>query len=125
MYRFNISLPLTDKILFEWIRERMQNNDFSPSLIFRDAMLEKKKQWDSQNLHDTISLLKRIETLKEAIGKQTHFIEKKGLQTELFDFLQLSDTPEEQFTQQIETILEDNSRVKKSKKGIENAVITE
>ena len=92
--RFNISLPEGEKNLANWIREQMKDNEFSPSLVFRDAMLERKKNWDISHSESPLILHKRIDTLRETIKNQSNFIESKGLTEEWLKFVLSKDTRE-------------------------------
>lgn len=75
--RFDVSLQ--EKELVEWIRKKMQNGDIVPSLIFRDAMLEKKKEEDVMKADNPVLLKQRISSLQKTIRAFTDFIEKNNL----------------------------------------------
>lgn len=107
-YRFDVSLPKGEKKLAEWIRERMDNNDIIPSLVFRDAMIEKKKEWDSINSENTHIYKKRITELQKTIRKVTEFIEENGLSEEWVS--KLNEPEKLKKSVEVETILEDNSK---------------
>ena len=39
----NVSLPDTEKELWDWMQEKITKRELSPSSVFRDALLERKK----------------------------------------------------------------------------------
>ena len=84
---YHVSLPDTEKELIEWIEEKLSKREISLSLVFRDAIKELKKQDDALHSdHNPAILLERIKTLKQTIGRQSEFIQEKGLQEEFFKF---------------------------------------
>ena len=86
---FSVSLQNGDLELIKWITERQAEGTLpSPSLIFRDAMMEKKREWDIMNSENPLALHKRIEDMSHVITKQSNFI--NSLPEELQDqFLKL------------------------------------
>ena len=89
-FNFHISLQETDKKLHDWIKQMQQNNELSPSLIFRDAMFEKKREWDINHTENPAILHKRIDdmrkTLEHVSQKVNDFVDAKNLTDEWFDF---------------------------------------
>ena len=82
---FQVSLQ--EKELYEWIRERMRNREIIPSMIFRDAMTEKKKEWESaKNIESSNVLRHQVETMRETISIFTDFISSKNLNDEWVKF---------------------------------------
>ena len=81
--RFNISLPEGESKLSKWIRNQMNNNEISPSLIFRDAMVQKKAEWDATSLENPLELKKNIERLQNTISKNNqcfeNFLKQKNI----------------------------------------------
>ena len=88
-YRFDISIPLGEKELNNWIRKRMENNEITPSLVFRDAMLEKKAEFDAIHTENPKLLHKKIDDLKQTVGLQSAFIgAKKERKEDWFNFFE-------------------------------------
>ena len=87
--RFDVSMPSGEKKLINWIRNQMQNNEISPSLVFRDAMIKKKAEWDAMHSENPVNLHKRIDDLKQTVGMQSAFIgAKKERQEAWFNFFE-------------------------------------
>lgn len=87
--RFDISIPSGEKKLSEWIRNQMRNNEISPSLVFRDAMVQKKAEWDAIHTENPKLLHKKIDDLMKTIGLQSSFIgADKERQKEWFNFFE-------------------------------------
>ena len=80
---FHVSLQNTEKELINWITERQKNNEISPSLVFRDAMIQKKKDWEIEHSENPRALHERFNQLKEVIGNIQDFITENKLNEEL------------------------------------------
>jgi len=89
-FMFHVSLQNTDKELVEWIRERQRNNELSLSLVFRDAMKDKKKEWEIVHSANTAELQKTIErlrhTLEENNQKFNDFVDERDLSDDWIAF---------------------------------------
>ena len=121
-YMFHISIPLTEKKLHEWIQEMISKKEISPSLVFRDAMLEKRREWEiihARKIQDPVVLMKQIDLLKLTIGKFSSFMaEEKQVSEKYYAWL---DKQEEERKKEIEVekIEKDKSNLKQVKGGEE------
>ena len=93
-FRFDISLPDSEKNLHEWARELMKDKKLSASDIFRDALLEKKKEWDvlqsvspEQLINKVKSLEKKVVSISEVRDKAINFIENAKLGNDWIAYL--------------------------------------
>lgn len=108
-YHFNVSLPETEKELWNWAQEKINRKELSPSLILRDAIKELKRQDDALHSENPRVLHERISNLKEVLSSFNAFVDKKGLRADWFDFKEKQD--KQKFIERpVETIIEDHSK---------------
>jgi len=80
-------ISISDRPLLKWLEDReKEGNSPSLSLVVRDALNEKKKEWEIRSSEDLFTLHERIESLKKVLGNQSKFISEKGLSEEFFTF---------------------------------------
>lgn len=68
---FHVSVPESEKDLLQWISEREQDRTFSATIIFQDAVKERKKEWDTMHTENPKLLKDRIESLKGTLTNLT------------------------------------------------------
>jgi hypothetical protein len=85
---FSVSIENSEKELIEWVTKQQQDGNISLSAVLRDALVQKKKEWDISNSDSPLVLHKRIELLKQTIGHFNKFIEKGNLLPQWFDFME-------------------------------------
>ena len=78
------TVSLCEKELISWLESRRADNSISPSLIFRDAMKEKKREWDMLQSENPKILHERIKELKKHIGEFSEFLQANGKAQEDF-----------------------------------------
>ena len=83
---FNVSIPECEKDLIKWLEEKVAKNELSPSLILRDALVERKRQDDTLHSKNPAILHERINNLKKVIGLQTLFIQERKLMEDFIRF---------------------------------------
>lgn len=82
------TVSLCEKKLIEWVDEQKGKGKLSPSLVFRDAMTEKKREWEITNSENPVTLHKQINILKKQIGRFSEFLQQnKEIDKKYFDFL--------------------------------------
>jgi len=74
-FRFDVSIPNGEKQLADWIRERMNNNEITPSIVFFEAMKEKKREWEATQPDCLEGLKSQIEIAKKEIHRGNKLIE--------------------------------------------------
>lgn len=111
---FHVSIQNKEKDLSKWIQEMIDQNKISPSLVFRDAMIEKKKEFDAFNSGNPESLKKHIESLRETITKQSEAFEilPEEWKKKTLDFM-INYEKKQKSQVQVEKIVEDHSKEKK------------
>jgi len=119
--RFDVSMSSGEKKLINWIRNQMQNNEISPSLVFRDAMLKKKAEWDEKNSENPKILHKRIDTLRKTLENNSQrffdFIDSKKLTKEWTDFYNNNEIKPKKQKGFIKEITEKNPEIPEQKIG--------
>ncbi len=83
---FHVSIPDTEKDLLKWIEDREKDREFSPTIIFQDAIKERKREWDIAHSENPAHLHQRIDMLKITLGQFNQFIQEKKLQEIWFEF---------------------------------------
>ena len=84
---YSVSLQDSEKALIDWIKKMRDKNEISCSNVFREAMLQKKKEWEMINLEDTLILHQQIDSLRQTIRTTTHFFEENPeIQEKWFNF---------------------------------------
>jgi len=115
---FSVSLQDKDLELIKWIDEMQLGGTLpSPSLVFRDAMMEKKKQWDIDNSESPRVLWEKIKNWQKRVYSQREFLEKKGLIDEYIEWDNKLEKSRDFPKQEIETIIKEGT---KGGKGDEN-----
>jgi len=82
------SVSISDRELLDWIH-KMKKEGICPSfsLVLRDGLLKKKKQWEIEHSENNPQiLLERIEDLKKMVGNFTEFLDKNKLNQAWFDY---------------------------------------
>ena len=111
-----VSLPSSEKDLIKWFQEKQRSGDLSPSLVWRDALTELKRQDDIKNSINAPELQKRLEEAKKVIGSFHDFLEKKGLNEDWFKYQGRQLQKEVYKKKGIETTEIDNLKQKKKNK---------
>ncbi len=89
---WTVSIPNTEKELHNWIKERIVERELSPSLVFRDAMMQKKHEWEIMNSESPKILHERVDSLKSQISRFSKFLDQdKDSQNKFFDFMEKED----------------------------------
>ena len=109
-----VSLPETEKELWVWMQEKISKKELSPSLIFRDALLERKRQEDALSTKNPVVLNDRINNLKQILGRMNGFIDSKKIREEWLKFNESEDSKEKFAKKDIE-IIEINKKEVKEK----------
>ena len=111
-HTINVSFPDSEKELWEWLESKQFKKELSPSLVFRDALKELKRQDEIKSSTDSVILSRRLEESKKLIAEFQEFIEKKGLNEDWFNF-KAKEMEKELFTKKgIETIEIDKNKEK-------------
>ena len=92
---WSVSLSKKDQNLADWVNDRIKNNELSPSDVFKEAMLEKKKDWDilqsvsPEQMQARINFLEK-ETKKdlELLKERNEFISSIDLSSKFWDFIE-------------------------------------
>jgi len=82
------SVSINDVELLDWVK-KMKEIGKAPSfsLVLRDGLLEKKKQWELMNSENNPEQLKkRLEESKKIVGKFSQFIEQNKLTEQWFEY---------------------------------------
>ena len=110
-----VSLPQSERELWNWLQTKIAKKEISPSLIWRDRLKELKKQDDIADSVNVRALNDRINDLKNVVGNFSSFIEKKKLNEDWFKFNDAEMQKEVFARKGIETIEIDNSKKPKIK----------
>jgi len=82
------SVSINDEELLDWVK-KMKEIGQAPSfsLVLRDGLLVKKKQWELQNGENNPEQLRqRLEESKKVVGKFSEFIEQHKLTEQWFEY---------------------------------------
>ena len=86
------TVSLSEKELISWLEDRRVDNSISPSLVFRDAMKEKKQEWDMIHSENPKTLHLRINGLKKQVSRFSEFMEENPkAQEDYFKFIEKKD----------------------------------
>lgn len=99
-----VSLPESEKELWQWLQEKVRLRELSPSEIWRSKLKELKKQDDIKNNANAVILQERLNDAKKIIGEFHDFMEKRGLSEEWFKFKENTTQKEILVKKGIETI---------------------
>lgn len=83
---WTISLPSSEKDLIKWIEKMQVEGELSPSIVFRDAMIQKKDDWEMSQFDNPKILKKKIVNFQKTITQLTDYIESIGKYKEWQDF---------------------------------------
>lgn len=81
---YEVHIKIREPELVKFINNKVAKGEFSPSLIFRDAVKELKKQDDEIQNEKVEYLKERLEAWQEVADKQRDYLISKGL---LDDFI--------------------------------------
>ncbi len=73
--RANVSFSDSEMDLYQWYKERKARGEMSLSNITKEALREKKKEWDIAHSESPVNLHKRIERQREQISLFSKFLE--------------------------------------------------
>ena len=90
---FHVSIQEGDKELLKWFEEMKNTGNLpSPSLVFRDAMMQKKHEWEIMHSESPKILHERIDGLKSQISRFSKWLDQdKNSQNKFFDFMEKED----------------------------------
>ena len=84
--KYDVHITLHERKLVDWIQEKVKDNSFSPTLIFRDAVVELKKNEEIETSPDYVkNLCLNIDKMREKIKEFSEYLEKKNLINEFLD----------------------------------------
>lgn len=88
-----VSIQEGDRELLKWMEEMKTAGTLpSPSLTFRDAMMQKKHEWEIIHSESPKILHERIDSLKFQIARFSRFLDQnKDSQNKFFSFMEKED----------------------------------
>ena len=101
---FTVSIPESEKELARWIAEKQSKKELSPSVVFRDAIRDLKKQDDILNSENPIELHRKIEIWQKLHESKLTFLEEKGLMNDFQKFEEQQKVRQDFAKKGIETI---------------------